>query len=72
MVADLDFTVTNPTFEALIGSSLSIAEKTAGTGGDAEATLTLGSNSTLDVVSASRRRVYGHATAPTRAPPAAS
>ncbi len=38
VVADLDFTVTNPTFEALIGGRLSIAEKPVGAGGDAEAT----------------------------------
>ena len=52
VVTDLDFTVTNPTFEALIGGSLLIAEKAGGTGGDADGNLTLGSNSTLDAVSA--------------------
>ena len=58
VVTDLDFTVTNPTFEAMIGGSLIVAEKSPG-GGDAEGTLTLGSNSNIDVASAAGDVIVG-------------
>ena len=48
--ADLDFTVTNPTFEAYIDSGLSIGRKTRAEGSNTVVgALTLGSNSLLDV-----------------------
>ena len=48
--ADLDFTVTNPTFEAYIGNDLTIGRKTLSNGENTVVgALTLGSNSLLDV-----------------------
>jgi hypothetical protein len=48
--SDLDFTVTNPTFEAYIGSDLLIGRKTLVNGENTVVgSLTLGSNSLLDV-----------------------
>ena len=50
--AHLDFTVTNPTFAAYVGSGLAIGYKAGtfyNTGGNADGSLTLGSNSTLVV-----------------------
>ena len=48
--ANLDFTVTNPIFEAHIGGDLSIGRKMSQSGADsADGKLTLGSNSTLYV-----------------------